>query len=62
MILFQTRNDFLQLLLDTAQEMSQEGKLDLNEKDDIAENYGKDENDQAFKQSIYTKKSKSASH
>lgn len=55
---FQTRNDFLQLLLDTAKEMSQEGKLDVSEKDDITDNYGKDENEQVFKQTLYTKKSK----
>lgn len=58
-LLFQTRNDFLQLLLDTAEEMSREGKLDVNEKDDITDNYGKDENEQIFKQTLYTKKSKS---
>ena len=56
--MFQTRNDFLQLLLDTAKEVSDEGKLDVNEKDDIVENYGKEENDQVFKQTVYTKKSK----
>lgn len=52
----QARNDFLQLLLDTSKEMAEDGKLDTTEKDDIMENYGKDENDQNINQTIYTKK------
>ncbi|GBL64015.1 hypothetical protein AVEN_180424-1, partial [Araneus ventricosus] len=38
----QTRNDFLQLLMDTAKEVSQEQKWE-NDKDDITSNYGQDE-------------------
>lgn len=55
---FQTRNDFLQLLMDTANELSDDGTLNLNEKGDIAENYGKEENDQFFKTNTHLKKSK----
>lgn len=43
--------------MDTAKEISQD-KAEVNEKDDIIENYGKEENDQIFKQNVYTKKSK----
>lgn len=43
--------------MDTAEELSQD-KVEANEKDDIIENYGKEENDQIFKQNIYTKKRK----
>lgn len=57
MFLFQKRNDFLQLLLDTSKELSANGELDMNEKDDIVENYGK-EDTEIFKQTIYSKKSK----
>lgn len=57
MSLFQKRNDFLQLLLDTSKELSASGELDINEKDDIVENYGK-EDTEMFKQTIYSKKSK----
>ncbi|GIX98717.1 cytochrome P450 3A8 [Caerostris darwini] len=40
----QTRSDFLQLLIDTAKEVSQEQKWEVaNEKDDITSNYGQDE-------------------
>lgn len=53
---FQTRNDFLQLLLDTSKGLAEDGKLDLDEKDDITENYGKVDN-QMFKQAAYRKKS-----
>lgn len=56
----QTRNDFLQLLLDTANESSEDSKIDSDIKDDIDENYGKDGNDQIFKQTIHKKKSKFA--
>ncbi|KAF8787803.1 cytochrome P450 3A31-like [Argiope bruennichi] len=38
----QTRNDFLQLLMDTAKEVSQEQKWE-NDKDGITSNYGQDE-------------------
>ena len=47
----------MQLLIETSKELSANGELDLNEKDDIAENYGKEHN-QILKQTIYTKKSK----
>lgn len=56
----QTRNDFLQLLLDTANESSEDSKTDTDMKDDIDENYGKDGNDQIFKQTIHKRKSKFA--
>ena len=56
LLIFQKRNDFLQLLIDTAEEMKDEGKLD--DKDALTENYGKDESNEMFKQSGYTKKSK----
>lgn len=52
----QTRNDFLQLLLDTSRESSEDGKLDVDEKDEIAENYRKEEQNQSFKHSLHSKK------
>lgn len=42
--------------MDTSKELSASGELDLNENDDIIENYGKEDN-RIFKQTIYTKKS-----
>lgn len=46
----QVRNDFLQLLLDTANEVSEEEKWEENEKGDIASNYAEqNEGQQMFK-------------
>ncbi|KFM74679.1 Cytochrome P450 3A11, partial [Stegodyphus mimosarum] len=53
----QTRNDFLQLLLDTAEEVSKEETTDVSEKEtgDIAENYGEVDQQHVFKE-IYSNK------
>ncbi|GFR07462.1 cytochrome P450 3A8 [Trichonephila clavata] len=53
----QTRNDFLQLLMDTAQEVAQEQKWDTaGVQDDITSNYGQDESTHQTDKSISNKK------
>ncbi|GFS55307.1 cytochrome P450 3A21 [Trichonephila inaurata madagascariensis] len=53
----QTRNDFLQLLMDTAQEVAQEQKWDnAGIQDDITSNYGQDESTHQTGKSIANRK------
>lgn len=53
----QSRNDFLQLLMDTAQEVAQEQKWDIaDDKDDITSNYGQDESTHQVAKNISNRK------
>ncbi|GBM05294.1 Cytochrome P450 3A11 [Araneus ventricosus] len=52
----QTRNDFLQLLMDTAKEVAQEQKWEVaNDRDDITSNYGQDESTHQVAKNVVNK-------